>query len=245
MNSLSHLYGKGVFTTVAVVGGGLFLWEKHWRRLLDNAGRSGIALCEGAEKDVLRRIGAELERQGVIDGRVRVSVCDESQSSIWPGSGGGTEITVIAAVRRDIPKDLAVTMSPYIVNSCSPLAGIKSCNYLEKIMTLDAARRGGFDECVCINERGHVTSAAMANIFWRVGGHYFTPGLQTGCLSGTTREHILESLACDEAEADASVLGKADAIYLTSAGIGVRSVRVFGGVTYDMSEAEICRILPF
>jgi branched-subunit amino acid aminotransferase/4-amino-4-deoxychorismate lyase len=32
-NSNAFLYGKGVFTTVAIFGGKPFLWEKHWRRL--------------------------------------------------------------------------------------------------------------------------------------------------------------------------------------------------------------------
>ena len=39
--SSAALYGKGVFTTVAIKDKKAFLWEKHWRRLNDNAEKIG------------------------------------------------------------------------------------------------------------------------------------------------------------------------------------------------------------
>ncbi|HEX3101297.1 MAG TPA: hypothetical protein VHQ01_05880, partial [Pyrinomonadaceae bacterium] len=51
MSALSSaaLYGKGVFTTIAVCDGKLFLWSKHWRRLEDNAAKLGIDISEHGE----------------------------------------------------------------------------------------------------------------------------------------------------------------------------------------------------
>ena len=38
------LYGKGIFTTIAISQGKPLLWEKHWRRLMDNASKLAIDL---------------------------------------------------------------------------------------------------------------------------------------------------------------------------------------------------------
>jgi branched-subunit amino acid aminotransferase/4-amino-4-deoxychorismate lyase len=120
-------------------------------------------------------------------------------------------------------------MSSYLVNSLSPLAGIKSCNYLEKILANDEARQRGFEECVQLNERGEVTSASMANIFWLKDGRLFTPAIKTGCLGGTTREFVLENIECDEVEVPIERLHNADEIFLTSAGIGIVQIQEFDG----------------
>ena len=96
-------------------------------------------------------------------------------------------------------------------------------------MTLDEAKSRGFDEALRLNECGQITSAAMANIFWLTPDVLYTPSLKTGCLSGTTREFVLENLACREVEVSLDEINKADAIFLTSAGIGIKSVAEYNG----------------
>jgi branched-subunit amino acid aminotransferase/4-amino-4-deoxychorismate lyase len=52
------LYGKGIFTTIAIVARQPFLWEKHWKRLANNAATVGIDISahnEMATKDALTR----------------------------------------------------------------------------------------------------------------------------------------------------------------------------------------------
>ena len=36
------LYGRGVFTTLAVYRGQPFLWSEHWARLIEHAERCGV-----------------------------------------------------------------------------------------------------------------------------------------------------------------------------------------------------------
>ena len=122
---------------------------------------------------------------------------------------------------REVPDKLRLTVSPFLVNSTSPLAGIKSCNYLENILALEEAKKRGFDEAVRLNERGEIVAACLANIFWRKNEQLFTPSLATGCLAGTTREFVLENETGFETKAGLEVLKNADEIFLTSAGLGI------------------------
>ncbi|MEO6589891.1 MAG: aminotransferase class IV, partial [Pyrinomonadaceae bacterium] len=118
-------------------------------------------------------------------------------------------------------------ISPFLVNSTSPLAGVKSCDYLENIIALEEAEQRGFDEAVRLNERGEIVSACMANIFWRKSGRLFTPLLKTGCLAGTMREFVLENEDGFEIKMSLDSLENADEIFLTSAGLGICKVSEF------------------
>jgi branched-chain amino acid aminotransferase len=225
------LYGKGIFTTVAVRDSQPILWKKHWRRLIEDATSVGLDLSIYNEDFVLARIERELSQDGINNGRARITFIDRRSSELWPDSESEeiTDLQIIVGEVRPAPSPFRLTISPYPVNSGSPLAGVKSCNYLEQILAKDEAKGRGFHEAIRVNERGLVTSACMANVFWLKDGRLYTPALSTGCLPGTTREYVLENLECEEVEVELGEARGAEAIFLTSAGLGVTRVDNFDG----------------
>ena len=122
---------------------------------------------------------------------------------------------------REMPEVLRLMVSPFLVNSTSPLAGVKSCNYLENLLSLEEAKRRGFDEAIRLNEREEIVSASTANVFWIKNKKIYTPALETGCLAGTTREFLSENIAVHEVKSQLNEIIEADEVFLTSAGIGV------------------------
>ncbi len=243
--SKSALYGSGVFTTVAIVIREPFLFEKHWRRIVANAEKSRIDISEYTERSVADALAELIEKNEITNGRARITFSDESPSEIWGGEAERkTNLSIITAPRRKMPEHYKLTFSPRRVNTTSPLAGIKSCNYLEPLMAFDEAKARGFDEAIRLNERGEVASACMANVFWLKDGKLHTPSLKTGCLAGTTREFILESIECVEVEATLTELNSADDILLTSAGIGVVQVAGFEGRAMARQPHKILDIVP-
>lgn len=240
--SNSFLYGKGVFTTVRVIGGETFLWEKHWQRLNDNASKLGIDISGISENDVLEMIASEQ----ISDGRIRVTISDNSESKIWQTKPAEhpPSVSILSGEFRPVSENFNVTISQYRVNSTSPLAGIKSCNYLENMLAFNEARSRGFDEAIRLNERSEITSGCMSNIFWLSDGKLFTPVLSTGCLAGTTRGFVLDNLECDEVVADIEVLTSADALFLTSAGLGIKPVKILDKKAFDKTEDPILDLLP-
>lgn len=228
--SSTALFGRGIFTTIAICGGQPFLWDKHWRRLTHNAAKIGIDLSDHTENSTRKALSEIIEKNGVGDGRARITFFDERPSSIWPSeSDKKTSLHIMTGDRRPVSGNFRLTISPYPVNSRSPLADVKSCNYLENLLAYDEAKERGFNEAIRINERGHITSDCMANVFWLREGRLYTPSLTTGCLAGTTREFVMENIECVEVEAEIEVLNEADAIFLTSAGIGIVEAVEFNG----------------
>src|SRR5690606_11692657 len=97
--SLAALHGKGVFTTIAIRNSEPFLWEKHWRRLSENAARLSIDLSEHSEMGTLNSLKEAI--QGRTEGRARITFFDESPSTIWPSSSTPrTRIEIIVGDRR-------------------------------------------------------------------------------------------------------------------------------------------------
>lgn len=241
-----HLYGRGVFTTVAIVGGEPFLWAKHWRRLVHDAAALDLRLAFDAEEQIYSDLLAA-GSGSVSNGRARIALRDESPSPLWAQAdepAGTVSVEILTAPLRKIGRSLDVTLSPFRVNSASPLAGLKSINYLDPVLSWEKVKKRGFDEGIRLNERGEVTSACMANVFWSKGGRLFTPALQTGCLPGTTRELVLETLDCEEVTAGIDDVRTSDAVFLTSAGIGIRQVRRLEERVFDRLDHSILELWP-
>jgi branched-subunit amino acid aminotransferase/4-amino-4-deoxychorismate lyase len=243
--SSASLYGKGVFTTIAIYNGKPFLWQKHWRRLHNHAAALGIDLSEYSEEAAREALRAVIIANTIIDGRARITFYDESASAVWPlESQRRTSMLIVSGDLRPVLETYRIEVSPFRIFSLSKTAGIKSCNYLDNLLAYEEAIRRGFHEAIRLNERGEITSGCMANVFWLEGERLFTPNLTTGCLAGTTREFILENLACEEVLAERERMKNADAVFLTSAGLGVRRVSELEGRKLAGDDHSILDLVP-
>jgi branched-subunit amino acid aminotransferase/4-amino-4-deoxychorismate lyase len=244
----ASLYGRGVFTTLAIYDSHPFLWHAHWLRLIEHAARAGVDATnldeEAAHASLIKLIAAN----DVKNGRARLSLLARAEHGVWEVQNAGENkvdflmMTGDARAARD--DGLALTVSPYRLNTLSPLAGIKSVNYLERIMAFEEARARDFDEAVALNERGEVASTTLANLFWVTDGTIHTPALSTGALPGTTRERVIAlahelSVPVIEGVYELSHLGDADEIFLTSSGLGVAIVTTFDFHRYTVAVGSI------
>lgn len=243
--SNAALYGSGVFTTIAIIEGEPFLWEKHWRRLASNASAIGLDASAFDERFVFGSLRERIEKNMVVNGRARITFYDGSESVLWSENDANKcGLSIITGAPRKRPEGLKLTVSPYRLNSASPLAGVKSCNYLENILALNEAYRRGYQEAIRLDQHGEIAGACLSNVFWLQGGILNTPNFATGCLSGTTREFVMEKLECVETAATVESLESADAIYLTSAGFGVTRVFEFEGRRFDAEPHPIEAVWP-
>jgi len=240
------LYGRGVFTTLAIYRGRAFLWPQHWMRIVEHAGRTGVD-CSGYDEEAVGAALARLiEANKVQDGRARITLFGSAGRDLWKLKGARkTELLVMTGDARVIGEEgLALTISPYRINTLSPIAGVKSINYLDHLLCWEEARARDFDEAVTLNERGEVVSATMANIFWVIDGTIHTPALSTGALAGTTRARIIAlaselSIPHVEGVYELSDVADADEIFLTSAGLGVAIVTTFDFHRYTVPVGSV------
>ena len=139
---------------------------------------------------------------------------------------------------------MTLAVSPYRINTFSPLTGIRSLNYLEQVLSWEEAQAREFDEAVMLNERGEIAAATMANIFWVREGTVYTPAVSTGAVAGVTRNTLLklaeaESIPVVEGVYELGDLVDADEIFLTSANLGVALVTTFDFRQYSITTETI------
>lgn len=247
--SSAMLYGRGVFTTVAIYNGNPFLWPEHWRRLKDHAERIKVD-CSGLNElsvgEAVRKLGAVNQ---VRNGRARVILLARSGRDVWKPKKEDSRKTDLLIMTSDPQKvsaaGMSLAVSPCRFNTFSPLVGIRSLNYLEQVLSWEEAQSREFDEAVMLNERGEIVSATMANIFWVKDGTLLTPALSTGAISGITRAAVIELagkqfIPVIEGVYELADLAEANEIFLTSASVGVAFVNTFDFRQYPAAAGNIC-----
>ena len=247
--SSAMLYGRGVFTTVAIYNGKPFLWSQHWDRLKDHAERLNIDCAGANERNVGEAVRKLVAVNQVKEGRARAILLARSGRDVWRATKESTRKPDLLIMTSDAQKissaGLSMAVSPYRYNTFSPLVGIKSLNYLEQVLAWEEAQAREFDEAVMLNERGEIVSATTANIFWAKEGTIHTPALSTGALAGVTRGAVIELAAKQfipliEGVYDLADLTEADEIFLTSASYGVAPVTTFDFRRYSIAAESAC-----
>ena len=227
--------GDGLFETVLAVDGDLRLWEAHMARL----GRSCVALgLPAPDFDACRDAArAALGAQPPPRASVRVN---------WSAGSGGRAVDrpevlsprlVVTATASAAPKGpLSLRTVGVRRNEGSPASRLKTLAYLDNVLARREARAAGADEAVMLNNRGELACAAAGNLFWLRGRTLLTPALECGVLDGTVRALLMERAeaagwSVQAVRAGPEALADADAIFVTSSGVGVCPVGSLDGVT--------------
>lgn len=246
--SSAMLYGRGVFTTVAIYQSKPFLWPEHWQRLLNHAARLNIDCSGCTEAGVGEALNKLITVNNVSNGRARVILLARSGRDFWKTKAAGakqTDMLIMTGDAQKVPESgMTLAVSPYRVNTFSPLTGIRSLNYLEEVLSWEEAQEREFDEAIMLNERGEIAAATMANIFWVKEGTVYTPALSTGAVAGVTRNTILklanqEAIPVVEGVYELGDLVEADEIFLTSANLGVAIVNTFDFRHYAITSESV------
>jgi branched-subunit amino acid aminotransferase/4-amino-4-deoxychorismate lyase len=236
------LFGRGVYDTFRARKGRVFRLEAHVARITAGAKVVGIAMPSLDAEAVVREL---CERGGLEDARVRMT--------LTAGPAGGPPTLVIQArAAVDYPAEMyergmAALISPVRRNETSPLAGVKSLNCLDNIMSREWAQAQGADTALLLNTRGALAEASTANLFVVREGGLVTPPVRDGALPGVTRGAVLglareAGMRAEERSLAPEELVAAAAAFLTGAVMGVMPlVRVDGRPVGEGKPGEVTR----
>jgi branched-chain amino acid aminotransferase len=184
--------GWGLFTTCRITSGIPFAFERHWKRLTKDAGRTHCPFP--FEEHVVREKLMEVIRaNGVEEGSARIYVVN-NQQSFWSSSEKfpQADLTIYTAGLPAHKEPAKLGLREHGRHAASPLAGVKVTSWLNNVWNLYEGQQAGNDEVVLLNERGEISECTAANIFVVSHGTVFTPPLDSGCLQGVTRSVLLE-----------------------------------------------------
>ncbi|MCC3158974.1 aminotransferase class IV [Hymenobacter sp. 15J16-1T3B] len=100
----------------------------------------------------------------------------------------------------------------------SPVSFCKGPYSLHYVLAAQERAARGFDELLLLDAQGHVAEAVAAAVFWLQDGVLFTPALESGCVAGVRRAHLLRvaqqrSVPCQVGLFPAEALLRAEAVF--------------------------------
>ncbi len=217
--------GDGLFETIAIRGATPARLDAHLARLRDGARVIGldVPVSDQALADALSEV---VEANHMVEGLLRLTLsrgpaprrlvpADPAAPSLlitgWPGDSTALEpVTAVIATRTRR-------------NEHSPLARIKTLNFLDSIIAAREAADRGTDDALLLNTRGNLAEATAANLFLVVDGRAVTPPVDDGAMPGVMRADVIRDLGAAENTLGPNDLAHASEAFLTNA-LGIRAL---------------------
>src|SRR6516162_3926746 len=227
--------GWGLFTTVRIVRGEAFAYERHWRRLEKDAALIRLPLIYSGAR-VRVQLQELIRTNRVKEGCARIYLVWNTVGS-WKSDEKMAEVDLVitTADLPHYPEMVRLALREHGRHAASPLAGVKTISWLDSVWAAEEAKREGYDEVVLLNERGEVSECTAANIFAVRNDKVITPPLSSGCLEGVTRGVLMEIAA----EAGTAVVEQAmrpedlyvaEEVFITSTNRNVIGVKEIAGL---------------
>ena len=194
------LYGEGIYETLRTYRGGLFLYERHMRRLRNSARMIDLPLpfSDAQLASQIRDTMAAADLDGS-EAYIRVLVTRGIGDLTYdPRATPVPSVIIIVKTQVDpTPEDFERGVGVVIVDvirnhpeTVNPM--IKSNNLLNSALAMQQAIRRGAFEGIMRNYQGDLSECTTANLFIVKDGIALTPPLASGLLPGITREFFFE-----------------------------------------------------
>lgn len=242
------LSGWGLFTTMRIVEGVAFAFERHWKRLARDAEKTRCPFPFD-EETVRRQLAEVLRTNEVRQGCARIYVIS-NQIGFWRSDEkfGTADLVITSSGLPSYRDPLRLALREQGRHAASPLAGVKVTSWLPNVWSLSEAQRDGYDEVILLNERGEVAECTAANVFCAKEGRVFTPPLLSGCLAGITREVVMEigpgkGVTIEERTLFPDDLYSADEVFISSTNRSMLNVSEIAGRKITIPREPIARKL--
>lgn len=232
------LLGDGVFETLRTVDGQVAFAAEHMARLEQGCTLLGIPLPQPIarlEQALLATLAANRPTPGEAVLRLTLTRGPGPRGLLPPAQPIPTLLITCNPLPAARPAPARAVLSDFRRNERSPLATIKSLNYLENILARQQAATQGADEALLLNTAGRLAGASTANLFAIIDGKMITPAPTEGALPGITRAQLLklahrEGLATIESSLNWDSLSRASEAFLSNSLIGVWPLTQVGEV---------------
>lgn len=213
--------GDGLFETMKAIGGRVLRQDRHFARLREGA---QVLALPVPHLDLGAAIAAVLGANRLLDAVVRLTLSRGvgPRGILPPADASPTLVIAAAPLPAPLPPARLCLSQRTRRNELSPLARIKSLNYLDNIIARQEAAARGYDDALLLNTQGRVAEGTYANLFVILDGHLVTPPLTEGALPGILRREVLGAGGREHSLTLAD-LERAEEAFLTSS-LGIRSI---------------------
>ena len=214
------LSGWGVFSTIKVIEGVLFAFERHWARMSHDAALLRVPMPE--DPDSVQTHLLDLIRANQADNATLRLVVVRNRGGMWEGPvEHDCDVIALTAPTKQWGHAGRLGLVEHGRHAAGKFSRAKILSWASNLAHFEEAQRAGYDEVCLLNERGEVAECTSANIFVAGNGAVFTPPLESGCLPGVTRDILLREVRAAGCPVSEKVIrpeefAEADEVFITS-----------------------------
>jgi branched-chain amino acid aminotransferase len=242
--SAAVLYGLSIYTVFYVYPKGnefrAFRLRDHYDRLCSSAKIIGLEWPPDLTFDTFKKITRDLivANEPKKPAFVRATV---HADGILPGTrtrGVSTQLSAFVYEAAPIVKPTGVRLKTSqwrrIPDNSIPSRAKVNGAYVNSVLAHQDALDAGYDDCIFLDQAGHVCELAAANIFMVRGGRLITPDTSSDLLEGINRRAIIEmaeqaGIIVQERTVDLTELYIADEVFVCGTSAFVGSVAEIDG----------------
>lgn len=230
-------YGDALFESIRVSNGKIMFLKDHITRI--KLGMTVLRMNVPAEFNTpnIELLIQQLLRHNAIapHARVRLTVFRQEGGYYTPETNDISFLIEADELSENYSlnqKGLWVDLYTDMKKPINKLSNIKTANALLYVMAGLAKQSMKLDECLIVNEHGHICESISSSIFAVKNGTLYTPPLSEGCVAGVMRKQIM-SMATDikiltfESPLTTYTLLNADEIMLSNSISGIKWVGQF------------------
>jgi len=193
-----YLYGDGVFEGIRFYNGKILRETEHLVRLYESAKFIRMEIPMPIEQ-MREAMHTTIKANALDNGYIRLVVSrGHGNLGLNPFTCKKSMVVIIASSIQLYPQELydkgmKVISSSYTRNAPQSVPPqVKSLNYLNNILAKIEAIDNGVLEAIMYNAQGYVAEATGDNVFIIKNGVIYTPPVQSGSLTGITRQLVIE-----------------------------------------------------
>ena len=232
------LYGDSIYEVIRTFDGTPLFFDEHWNRFKNSAKLVNLKLSFSKQELLveIRKIFDEVKLPKDIDFYIRYIVTrGQGSIDLFPHSNLNQSLIVIVKKMRSweevfYRRGIKLAVPQIKRNSINTLdPNIKGGNYLNNILGLMSSRELGADDCLMLNEGGHITESSSSNIFFVIKNNLVTPSKSSGNLNGLTKcavQEICKNKGIENSEIyiDLNMIDQANECFITSSTRGIMPV---------------------
>ncbi|HON18400.1 MAG TPA: aminotransferase class IV [Salinivirgaceae bacterium] len=240
----SILYGDGLFESMRSRGAYVPLLSFHLNRLRHSMASIGMnAESFPSNREIEQAISRLLHRNKWLKAaRLRLTVFRKPGGLYYPENNDVDFFITAQPLETSIyelnQRGLIIGINDEMTVFPSKLTSIKSTSALRLVLASQWAKTRKFDDCLLINNHGHLVESCSSNLFVWHKERLYTPPLSDGCLPGIMRSVIIDLArqmkidVIDNQSLTPDMLESAAEIFLTNAVQGIQWVLAYENAGY-------------
>jgi len=235
-NDRGLMYGDGVFRTLLIRQGKLFLWQQHYAKLQQDCAGIGIKCpsIQSLESDLQQLLVTHSKQINEAVVKIVITRGPATRGYAPTLNPQISRILTLSPLPEYPPSFASEGIKIHLCNlrlGHQPrLAGIKHLNRLENVLAAGEWNDVTISEGIMFDQDEHLIEGTRSNLFLVRNARLYTPDLTKCGVAGLQRERVIEyarqnKLVCKITELSMDDLLAADEIFMVNSVIGLWPVR--------------------